>query len=337
MARLQNNTNFAQTIDIISLFDSDSAPHQATCAAVGRVLEADGVFVAAGLPDSKELERRAAGLLAFFDLPAADKQQLATTRMQADSPRSYRGYVSSLKDGWAYNEYFDIGPARPTPAPAIEAAKIFTEANCWPAHPPFAEWRAEMLRYHQMMEKTGTAILGAAAGYLGLAESEILSRFRNAGSTVRLLNYPPRPDGTTIAEEMPEADGTRLVTGRHVDAAALSLLWQREAGLQAQTPDGRWLDIPLCPGAVSVHLGTVMEFLSGGRWPATPHRVIDSGAARGSIGYFHEPNLDADLSPLLATAEKVGRNERGPTYGEHLLERFGRYEGLEHLDTLVRG
>ncbi|MBT3925729.1 MAG: isopenicillin N synthase family oxygenase [Rhodospirillaceae bacterium] len=337
MAPIQNKIDFAQPINIAPIFDNDCTAHQAVCVEIGRVLEADGVFIAAGLPDGTQFERRANSLLAFFDLPAAAKLRLATTRMQADSPRSYRGYVSSLKDGWAYNEYFDIGPERATPAPAITAAKIFAEANCWPAHPPFAEWRAEMLRYHQAMEKTGAAILRAAADFLGLAESDISTRFRNAGSTVRLLNYPRRPDGTTISDEMPEADGTRLITGRHVDAAALSLLWQREAGLQAQTPDGRWLDIPLCAGTVSVHLGTVMEFLSGGRWPATPHRVIDSGAARGSIGYFHEPNLDADLSPLLPVVENSGQKNPGLTYGAHLLERFGRYEGLEHLVTPVRG
>lgn len=336
MAPLQNKRNIAQVIDIEYIFDNNSTPGQAVCRQVGEVLEADGVFVATGLPDSAQLEQRANSLLAFFNLPDADKHRLATRRVRADSPRSYRGYVSSLKDGWAYNEYFDIGPERATPASAITAAKIFTEANCWPAHPPFAEWRSEMLRYHQMTEKTGAAILRAATGFLGLAESDISTRFRNAGSTLRLLNYPLKPVGAAISEEMPEADGTRLVTGRHVDAAALSLLWQREAGLQAQTPDGRWLDIPLCPGTVSVHLGTVMEFLTGGHWRATPHRVIDSGAARGSIGYFHEPNLDADLSPLLAVSENEAREKSGITYGAHLLERFGRYEGLEHLATPVR-
>ena len=174
-------------------------------------------------------------------------------------------------------------------------------------------------------------MLSAAAEFLGLAESDMSTRFSNAGSTLRLLNYPPKPDGAAISEEMPQADGTHLVTGRHVDAATLSLLWQRDAGLQAETPDGRWLDIPLRAASVSVHLGTVMEFLSGGRWRPTPHRVLDNGRARGSIGYFQEPNLDANLSPLLAGSEKPGQEESGLTYGAHLLERFGRYEGLENL------
>ena len=226
-----------------------------------------------------------------------------------------------------------------TATPAIEAAKIFAEVNCWPARAPFPEWQAEMLRYHQMMEKTGTAILGAAADFLGLAEDDISARFSNAGSTLRLLNYPLKPEATAIAEEMPRADGTadgaRLVTGRHVDAAALSLLWQRNAGLQAETPDGRWLDIPLRAGCVSVHLGTVMEFLSGRRWRATPHRVVDNGMARGTIGYFHEPNLDADLSPLLPATEQAGQEESGLIYGAHLLERYGRYKGLEYLAALA--
>ncbi|HJN61258.1 MAG TPA: 2OG-Fe(II) oxygenase family protein, partial [Alphaproteobacteria bacterium] len=150
-----------------------------------------------------------------------------------------------------------------------------------------------------------------------------------------LLNYPRKPGGAVITEEMPHPDGARLVTGRHVDACALTLLWQRQAGLQAQTPDGRWLDIACRPGAISVHLGSVMEFLTAGHWRATPHRVLDNGMARGAIGYFHEPNLDAELalqiSPKIAPPPEQSRQTARLTYGAHLLQRFSRYGGLEHL------
>ncbi len=273
---LKNPANFAQTIDIVPLFSGDGGARGAAVRGLGRALQEDGVFVAPRLPEGAQLERRAASLLAFFDLSEADKLRLATRRV-----------------------------------------------------------RAEMLAYHGAMDSAGAAILATAGEFLGLSESALAPLFAGGGSTLRLLNYPRKPGGAVITEEMPHPDGARLVTGRHVDACALTLLWQRQAGLQAQTPDGRWLDIACRPGAISVHLGSVMEFLTAGHWRATPHRVLDNGMARGAIGYFHEPNLDAELalqiSPKIAPPPEQSRQTARLTYGAHLLQRFSRYGGLEHL------
>ena len=331
MAELQDQENIAQIINIKPLFDGNQESTAATVEELGSALQEDGVLVAVGLPQCSDLERRATALFAFFELSEAEKFALATRRVRADSPRSYRGYVSTIKEGWACNEFFDIGPERACRRPAVKAAAIFAEANVWPAPGPYPDWRADMLAYHGAMERTGAAILSAAAGYLGLAESDVAPLFADAAPTLRLLNYPRKPVDAAITEEMPRSDGNILVTGRHIDACAFSLLWQRQTGLQAETPDGRWLDIPLRPGSVSVHVGSVMEFLTAGHWRATPHRVLDSGAARSAIGYFHEPNLDADLSPLLSLPPGQNRQDGGVTYGAHLLERFARYEGLEDL------
>ena len=273
---LKNPANFAQTIDIVPLFSGDGGARGAAVRGLGRALQEDGVFVAPRLPEGAQLERRAASLLAFFDLSEADKLRLATRRV-----------------------------------------------------------RAEMLAYHGAMDSAGAAILATAGEFLGLSESALAPLFAGGGSTLRLLNYPRKPGSAVITEEMPHPDGARLVTGRHVDACALTLLWQRQAGLQAQTPDGRWLDIACRPGAISVHLGSVMEFLTAGHWRATPHRVLDNGMARGAIGYFHEPNLDAELapqiSPKIAPPPEQSRQTARLTYGAHLLQRFSRYGGLEHL------
>ena len=186
---LKNPANFAQTIDIVPLFSGDGGARGAAVRGLGRALQEDGVFVAPRLPEGAQLERRAASLLAFFDLSEADKLRLATRRV-----------------------------------------------------------RAEMLAYHGAMDSAGAAILATAGEFLGLSESALAPLFAGGGSTLRLLNYPRKPGGAVITEEMPHPDGARLVTGRHVDACALTLLWQRQAGLQAQTPDGRWLDYSLPPG-----------------------------------------------------------------------------------------
>ena len=169
-------------------------------------------------------------------------------------------------------------------------------------------------------------------GFTG-TEEDLKARFREGNSTLRLLNYPVRPRDSHIVEEMPEERRTGedppLSTGRHTDAAGVSILWQREAGLQAQAPDGTWRDVPRIENCLSVHLGTVLEIMTEGRVPATPHRVIDRGAPRQSIGFFLEPGLGAQLEPIKAGAA-ASASVTG-TYGWHLQERFHEQKGYEHL------
>jgi isopenicillin N synthase-like dioxygenase len=120
-----------------------------------------------------------------------------------------------------------------------------------------------------------------------------------------------------------------LAAVRHTDASGLSLLWQQQPGLQAQAPDGTWRDVPTVPNTVSVHLGTVLELMTAGRVPATPHRVIDHGIARQSIGFFVEPGLATRLAPIAEGDATPG--DLSGTYGWHLQERFHAMRGFEDL------
>ncbi|PPR19444.1 MAG: hypothetical protein CFH39_02633, partial [Alphaproteobacteria bacterium MarineAlpha10_Bin2] len=73
MAAKRNPAETAQIIDIKPLFRDDAAPRKTAVQALGCALEADGAFVAAGLPDGWDRERRAIALLDFFELSEADK------------------------------------------------------------------------------------------------------------------------------------------------------------------------------------------------------------------------------------------------------------------------
>ena len=103
-------------------------------------------------------------------------------------------------------------------------------------------------------------------------------------------------------------------------------------GLQAQAPDGAWRDVPCAPNSISVHLGDVLEIMTEGRVPATPHRVIDHRKSRRSIGFFLEPALSARISPIHAVeqAHATESSAKG-TYGWHLLKQLRGYEGYENL------
>ena len=122
-------------------------------------------------------------------------------------------------------------------------------------------------------------------------------------------------------------DEATLVAGRHTDAAGVSLLWQAQPGLQAQSRDGIWRDVPPVANCISVHLGDVLEIMTDGRVPATPHRVLDKGCARQSIGFFLEPALGAKLSAVQPEDPPVVIDEEAArgTYGWHLLRRMHGY------------
>ena len=65
---------------------------------------------------------------------------------------------------------------------------------------------------------------------------------------------------------------------------------------------------------------------------ATPHRVIDHGTARQSIGFFLEPALGARLDCVRSAMplSDTPASAKG-TYGWHLLRRIHGYKGFEDL------
>ncbi len=323
-------------VDISALFTGDPGAQRTLDARIGRAVRECGGFVISGYPDADQVDLRALTMLSFFDLPDDAKRAVATRLMNPESSRIYRGYIASLEpDSWAHNEFFDIGPDDPVPGPPIPGMEILAETNVWPAQEPARGWQEAMRAYYRHMTKIAMAVMLSVGRSAGCAEEDLEAHFKGGNSTLRLLNYPLPPGGIRVIDELPEetaseADAPPLVTGRHTDGSGLSLLWQREPGLQAQAPDGTWRDVPRVENCISVHLGDVLEIMTDGRLPATPHRVINHGTARQSIGFFLEPALSARLSqepPQATSAETAARG----TYGWHLLRRMNGYQGYEHL------
>ena len=326
------------TIDIASLFEGRPDERLATDGRIGRALMEHGGFVISNYPDATKIDERALKMLSFFELSEAEKRAVASKATDPDGKTVYRGYHSSLEpDGWAYNEIYDIGPETPYGGPAIKGMSFFSEENIWPELEPCTGWKQAMRAYYAHLQGVAMAVMLSAGRFAGFSERQLRARFREGNSTLRLLNYPTKPTDIHITNEIPDmrqgGDETLpLATGRHTDAAGVSILWQRQPGLQAQAPDGHWRDVPMVKDCLSVHLGTVLEIMTDGKVPATPHRVIDHGTARQSIGFFLEPGLGAQLSPL-TTGAAPSESVTG-TYGWHLQERYHHQKGYEHLVPL---
>jgi isopenicillin N synthase-like dioxygenase len=136
------------------------------------------------------------------------------------------------------------------------------------------------------MGRVADQLMAAMSLGLGLDEGHLHHLFGERPlSFVKLISYPPTPPG--------EAG-----VNAHHDAGFLTLLVQRDvAGLQAQNPEGAWIDVPPRPGAFVVNLGEMLQAMTGNYFVATTHRVI-ADRARLSSGYFHGPDLRTSLDPL---------------------------------------
>ncbi|WP_416897226.1 MAG: 2OG-Fe(II) oxygenase family protein [Minwuia sp.] len=304
-------------IDIAPLFAANGDP-AAVDSTIADALQQTGGFVVTGFPGGKVLDGRARRLLRFFDMPEARKQGVATRRVGSDRGNTYRGYINLIGDAdFATSEMYDIGPFRPRPAPGVRGVEILTEMNAWPAEEPYGGWQREMRVHYVELREVAVAVMLSAGRGLGMDVSGLAAAFHGDNSTMRLLNYPSGRETPAAAGDEPV-----LASQRHTDGAGVSLLWQREPGLQAEGPDGVWRDVPQYPGSISVHLGDLLEMMTGGRIAATPHRVIDHGGERRSVGFFLEPSLGASVN---------GSGELCDTYAWRLLERLRSYPSMQDL------
>ncbi|MBC6441049.1 MAG: isopenicillin N synthase family oxygenase [Rhodospirillales bacterium] len=316
------------TIDIAALFDDTSAVRPAIAVEVARALAEHGAFLATGFPGGDDIDRRMEKLLAFFTLNRAGKMSCATRRDDPASPNVNRGYIAPPEDkGWAYNEFFDIGPDPVPSVPSgLPARELLEEPTRWPTTEPYSGWVTESRALFNDMVGLCRGVLGGMMEGLGLDPSPALALCEGNNATLRLLNYPEVPDhfvageGEVVPEQFDEL-GRRILTQRHLDMNLASLLWQDPVGgLQMQAPDGIWREVPVDQGGISVHNGVMIDRLTGGRVPGTPHRVAGPTGNRRSVGMFHEP----DFSALMDSEES-----RPPeVYARQLLRRYKAYPDM---------
>ena len=110
---------------------------------------------------------------------------------------------------------------------------------------------------------------------------------------LRILHYPPM-----TGDEEPGA----IRAAAHGDINLLTVLpAANEPGLQVQTQEGGWLDVPCDFGNLIINIGDMLQEVSGGYFPSTIHRVINpsgkaSDKSRISLPLFLHPRPDVVLS-----------------------------------------
>ncbi|KAJ3552261.1 hypothetical protein NM688_g4242 [Phlebia brevispora] len=130
-------------------------------------------------------------------------------------------------------------------------------------------------------------------------------------SFVRFMKYHPR------SEEEESKTNSVWLKG-HTDIGSITILWsQPVGGLQILSKDGKWRWIRHIDNALVINTGDSMEFLSGGYYRGTIHRVIQPpadqrGYPRVGAYYFAFPDDNVRLVPPLDSPvlQKLGIKRR---------------------------
>ena len=183
-----------------------------------------------------------------------------------------------------------------------------TAANQWPE---IAGFRAQMAAWEGEMIRLGRHLMGCLALSVDLAYDWFADGLADPQCGVRLLRYPPQPEG---------AAGNLLGAGAHSDWGSITILLQDEmAGLEVLNTDDAWILATPIEGTFVINLGQMMERFTGGLYRANLHRVRNNAAAqaRHSVATFFElaPDYRMRVAPTCPGGDGAGV---APTIGQHL-------------------
>ncbi|GAA6014322.1 hypothetical protein JCM11491_005038 [Sporobolomyces phaffii] len=237
---------------------------------------------------------------AFFQLPVEEKNQIAMC-----NSRHFRGYAGTKEEVTAglpdWREQIDFGPdaeqpALPYPPPPLAPIELSLYGpNLYPSKPAGFETAIRTYR------AATTQIAEKLVHLIGQSLSPEPELFANLFLETEDRRDPPYARLKVVRYPPVEAGEKGFGVGAHRDGGGLTLLAQDESGgLQVQTWDGAWIDVPPVPHALVINVGQVLERMSAGSYPATTHRVLQTRrpTPRISIPFFFSPPLTTQLVPL---------------------------------------
>lgn len=262
---------------------------------------------------SVELQKKAYELLQqFYALPVETKLKYVSPA--GGGQRGYTPYgkehakdspVMDLKEFWHVGR--EVSAEHPMSA--------HYPANIWPTEIP--EFQAVFSELFASLENAGKNMLEALTGPLQLEKNYFTTRVQEGNSILRLLHYPPIPEGV---------DPRCLRAAPHEDINFITLLPAATAsGLQLKDRDGSWLDVDGEPGTLIVDVGDMLARLTNDVLPSTTHQVVNTPEgrfrSRYSMPFFMHPQSDVSLACLPSCK---GEGEKYPpiTAGEFLMQRL---------------
>ena len=165
--------------------------------------------------------------------------------------------------------------------------------NQWPALKGFKE---VLENYTSQMTKLGRNLMRLALISAGVKDLSIMQSFEIPTIWLRLLHYPSIPKNSP---------SDLYGSAPHTDFGCLTILAQDEiGGLQVQTKEGKWINVPKVEESFVVNVGDMLTMLTNGLLRSTPHRVINkSGKERFSCPFFFDPHANTTIQPLKGTGK----------------------------------
>ena len=188
-------TTALPVIDVSGLASDELSARARVAAQLGHACREIGFFyvVNHGVAETTRAAMFAAAR-EFFALPVAAKEQYSIKR----SPHN-RGYIAlegeRLDEAAAradYKEAFNVGLELAADHPEVLAGKPFRGVNLWPALP---HWRETVLAYYDACWALGRRLHHGFALDLGIAEDFFEDKLDAPLAMVRMLHYPPQPQG----------------------------------------------------------------------------------------------------------------------------------------------
>lgn len=224
---------------------------------------------------------------AFFAAPTETKMKYEAG---VDGQRGYTAFGTEhakdsdhpdLKEFWHVGREFDS---------ASPLAEIYPP-NVWPGEPD--GFRDQFLKLFGALEEAGMIMLEALAPSLDVDAEYFRRMATNGNSILRLLHYPPVPDG---------ANPNAIRAAAHEDINLITILVAANgAGLELLDRDGKWLPVETDPDNLIVDAGDMLARVANDVIPATTHRVVNPegpNVSRYSMPFFMHPHPDAMLSCL---------------------------------------
>lgn len=238
----------------------------------------------------------------YFDLPISEKLK---NDMNNSGQRGYTKFGTEHAKGFKASdlkEFYHIGREQ------------FIQ-NTWPEQIP--QFKTTMESLVEQLDNVADILLKALGTQLGCGEEFLPETVKDGASVMRLLHYPPVPEGIEPGQIRAQA---------HQDISALTLLLAANgAGLQLLTKDGQWIDIESDPDMIVVNIGDLLEMMTNKDLVSTTHRVKnpDDGTnqSRYSIPYFVHPRSEVMLNLLPKYINEVPKMKI-VTAGEYLDERL---------------
>lgn len=226
----------------------------------------------------------------FYKLP--DQKKRSYISEKGGGQRGYTAFGTEHAKGAEVKdlkEFWHVGRE----VPDDHVFSKYYPKNIWPDD-SIPEFRPIFEKLFSKLEQAGIQMMEALTYPLEVEKSYFKNMVEEGNSILRLLHYPPIPEGV---------DPRCIRAAAHEDINFITILpAATQSGLQLKDRDGAWLDIQTDFGALIVDAGDMLARLTNDVIPSTTHRVINpqdgTNQSRYSMPFFMHPHPESLLSCL---------------------------------------